>query len=104
MLIFWITVSTDILITSSVRQSVLHIEMGEDSCLSTNPYPVSTWQKIRVIGKGMRRSPMSLLVEETILVLFHSVPMAELNLKLMRHSGPANSSSSAFCFCSLFQN
>jgi hypothetical protein len=29
------------------------------------------------------------------------VPMAELNLKLMRHSGPADSSPSAFYFCLL---
>ena len=81
----------------------INVEIGEDPRLSANPYlhPISTRQET---GKGLWRSLMSLVVEETTLVLFRSVPMAELNLKLMRHSGIADSSSSAFCFCSLCQN
>ncbi|KAF8506077.1 hypothetical protein F5888DRAFT_1630760 [Russula emetica] len=46
----------------------LNVETGEDPCLSAGPYlhPVSTRQLTLFVEKGMWRSPISLLVEETI--------------------------------------
>ena len=58
------------------------------------------------LGSLGRAGPRYLCQWKKLLVLFCSAPVEELNrnLKLMRNSGAADSSSSAFCFCSLCQN